>query len=545
MKQRASLLFGLIILASVCFGFADVTGIGLSARPMGMGRAFLGFKNDAAVTLYNPAGLAQSDSFKFTSMSGTLLSEIGLLSLGAAYPTQYGTIGASYISSNLSGINLTRIVGGTVEVLGQTNYTNTAMVLTYASGLDRFGFLSGFLPANNINLGANLKLFNQSFSNQSGSLEGATGSGMDIDLSAQYTLNDDLIFGASLINILPIAAGGKFTWQKNSVVEGIPAILKLGGTYRGPLAILYSLDYDAWLTERLPGALHLGVEHQPLDVLTVRAGLDQQSGPVKVENNICFGVGIKIDGYTFDYAYHQFGDISGHATHFFSLGFVGEPRKKPAVTAEAGASTAEAQVSNIKPQVLRSFSDVPENYWAYRPIGEVASINVLAGFKDGTFRPNRPLTRADLSVMLVKAFDGTYDSRTGKVIARRSKFKDVKPNSPGAAYIVRAVEMGLLKPANSKQFLPNRAVTLPEGIAVMAKFDVLPAVKPVYESPYPGFPARHWSAGVVTAAKNAGWLDYLKEGGFDLKQPFTRAEAAYIFTKTRYGSDKIKRYFSQ
>lgn len=538
MKRRASLLFGLIILASVCFGFADVTGIGLSARPMGMGRAFLGFKNDAAVTLYNPAGLAHSDSFKITSMSGTLLSEIGLLSLGAAYPTQYGTIGASYISSNLSGINLTRIVGGTVEVIGQTNYTNTAMVLTYASGFDLFGL-------KNLNLGANLKLFNQNFSNQSGSLEGATGSGMDIDLAAQYTLTDDLIFGASLINILPIAAGGKFTWQKNSVIEGIPAILKLGGTYRGPLAILYSLDYDTWLTEKYPGALHLGVEHQPLDVLTVRAGLDQQSGPVKVDNNICFGVGIKIDGYTFDYAYHQFGDISGHATHFFSLGYVGEVKKRTPATAEAVPATAEAQASNIKPQLLRSFSDVPENHWAYLPIGEVASLNILTGFKDGTFRPNRPLTRAEISSMLVKAFDGAYDNRTARAIARRSKFKDVKPNAPGAAYIVRAVEMGLLKPANSKQFLPNKNLTLPEGISVMAKFDVLPAVKPVYESPYPGFPARHWSAGVVTAAKNALWLDYLKEGGFDIKQPFTRAEAAYIFSKTRYGSDKIKRYFSQ
>ena len=51
-----------------------------------------------------------------------------------------------------------------------------------------------------------------------------------------------------------------------------------------------------------------------------------------------------------------------------------------------------------------SFSDVSSAYWASDFIRALASRDIIAGFPDGTFRPNDPVTRAQFAAMVRKAF---------------------------------------------------------------------------------------------------------------------------------------------
>ncbi|MDQ3707158.1 MAG: S-layer homology domain-containing protein [Chloroflexota bacterium] len=48
-----------------------------------------------------------------------------------------------------------------------------------------------------------------------------------------------------------------------------------------------------------------------------------------------------------------------------------------------------------------SFGDVPEGMWAYSYIRELACTGVVSGYPDGTFRPQNPTTRAQLVKMVV------------------------------------------------------------------------------------------------------------------------------------------------
>lgn len=50
-----------------------------------------------------------------------------------------------------------------------------------------------------------------------------------------------------------------------------------------------------------------------------------------------------------------------------------------------------------------NFSDVSSNYWAGNFISELARRDIIAGFPDGTFRPDAPVTRAQFAAMLRKA----------------------------------------------------------------------------------------------------------------------------------------------
>ena len=46
------------------------------------------------------------------------------------------------------------------------------------------------------------------------------------------------------------------------------------------------------------------------------------------------------------------------------------------------------------------FKDVPETHWAYKAIEELAEKGILNGYEDGTFKPDNPVTRAEIATIV-------------------------------------------------------------------------------------------------------------------------------------------------
>ena len=76
---------------------ADFLKIGVGARAVSMGSAFVAAANDISAVYWNPAGLAHLDENQFSAMHAEWLSDMSFDFLGAAMPTQNGTIGLSAI----------------------------------------------------------------------------------------------------------------------------------------------------------------------------------------------------------------------------------------------------------------------------------------------------------------------------------------------------------------------------------------------------------------------------------------------------------------
>jgi parallel beta-helix repeat protein len=68
-----------------------------------------------------------------------------------------------------------------------------------------------------------------------------------------------------------------------------------------------------------------------------------------------------------------------------------------------------------------AFKDVPAGYWAKAYIEALASNNIIAGFPDGSFKPNEPVTRAQFATIINKAL--TPAAKRAAI-----EFKDVKSN---------------------------------------------------------------------------------------------------------------------
>lgn len=66
--------------------------------------------------------------------------------------------------------------------------------------------------------------------------------------------------------------------------------------------------------------------------------------------------------------------------------------------------TPEAIAPSPTASPAPAFSDVSPDYWAYPYIMALAEREMMTGFPDGTFQPDRPLTRAELAAVLQKGF---------------------------------------------------------------------------------------------------------------------------------------------
>lgn len=110
-----------------------------------------------------------------------------------------------------------------------------------------------------------------------------------------------------------------------------------------------------------------------------------------------------------------------------------------------------------------AFPDVPNGYWAACDIDKLAINDVVVGYPDGMFKPNRNISRAEFATMLVKGFNLDCGMN------RECMFSDVPAGNWANAAIAKAVEEDLLKGYPNGKFEPNHPVTRAEALTTIAK----------------------------------------------------------------------------
>jgi len=110
------------------------------------------------------------------------------------------------------------------------------------------------------------------------------------------------------------------------------------------------------------------------------------------------------------------------------------------------------------------FPDVPQSHWASCEIDKLAMNDVVVGYPDGRFKPNKNISRAEFATMLVKGFN--LDACG---MERDNMFTDVPRGNWANAAIAKAVDENLLKGYPNGQFKPNNHVTRAEALTSIAK----------------------------------------------------------------------------
>ncbi|QLE55614.1 DUF1565 domain-containing protein [Nostoc sp. TCL26-01] len=107
------------------------------------------------------------------------------------------------------------------------------------------------------------------------------------------------------------------------------------------------------------------------------------------------------------------------------------------------------------------FNDVPTGYWAKAYIEALASQNIIAGFPDGTFKPNEPVTRAQFATIVTKAL--TPPTKRNAI-----DFRDVNRNFWAYGAIQAAYQSQFVSGYPDGTFKPQQQIPRVQALVALA-----------------------------------------------------------------------------
>lgn len=310
--------------------------LGIGARAMAMGEAFVAVANDGTAFYWNPAGISTIQRAELAGMYASLFKSLERhFHVGFTRPL-YGAGAISinwirltvpdvpfYDPGNIFDISTyeeriaeSSVSGGsweelkrlgtvlTGDALDYSNFQNDAFIVTLAKlnkiDLD-FGWQYFVLPIT-VPVGINVKFIRQSLFEKKSS-----GVGFDIGTMLNFGLDDlmddsrlgKVSFGFAMKDLF----NTKITWDTDSRhADRIKRSWNFGTSYFQPLTSLNSQLLVAFsLRGRFGNTYHMGTEYIYNNRLAIRFGLN--------DAEFTAGVGIRISLFRFDYAYkgHELG----------------------------------------------------------------------------------------------------------------------------------------------------------------------------------------------------------------------------------------------
>ncbi len=111
-------------------------------------------------------------------------------------------------------------------------------------------------------------------------------------------------------------------------------------------------------------------------------------------------------------------------------------------------------------QPATNFSDV-RGHWAQDYIRALANRGIISGFPDGTFRPSQPVTRAQFSAIVTKAFNSAKERDA-------LRFEDVPSDYWGWSAVRDAYETGFMSGYPDGSFRPEQNIPRVQVLVALA-----------------------------------------------------------------------------
>ena len=113
------------------------------------------------------------------------------------------------------------------------------------------------------------------------------------------------------------------------------------------------------------------------------------------------------------------------------------------------------------PIFAATFTDVPTSHDRYQAIDMLSSMDIINGFPDGTFKPDEPVTRAQMAALITRMF------RLEGSIVNEAPFTDVSVTYWAASDIASAKNRGIINGMGDGTFAPEAEVTYEQAVKMI------------------------------------------------------------------------------
>jgi hypothetical protein len=211
------------------------------------------------------------------------------------------------------------------------------------------------------------------------------------------------------------------------------------------------------------------------------------------------------------------------------------PTQSPAQSPIATSPTVPTSPPSVAtPGTPKQFTDLPANSPIEPYIAALSSRGVVGGLPDGSFQPNKPVTRVEFAEMIRRGFD---QPRTKSPLA----FKDVATDYWGKGAIEQATATGFMTGFPNQSFQPNRLIpkmqlqiALATGLGLKPQGDPVQTLSRFSDSQA----VPKWAIPKLAAAVEAGIVP-LNATSLQPQKAATRAEAATMIYQALLHQDKV------
>ncbi len=166
-----------------------------------------------------------------------------------------------------------------------------------------------------------------------------------------------------------------------------------------------------------------------------------------------------------------------------------------------------------------------DGHWAEIYVRRLYDLCIVQGYNEREFRPNQPITRAELVKMALASKSiapksGCYDEDCG------SPFKDLLMWQ--GPWVRKAWDLGIVQGYNGNEFRPNQNITRAEAVKVVLAtygYHALSTNVSFFKD------VKGWSVGWIQNAFEMGIVQGMGDGTFQPDRAITRAEAAKVIVK--------------
>ncbi|WP_353930390.1 S-layer homology domain-containing protein [Okeanomitos corallinicola TIOX110] len=189
-----------------------------------------------------------------------------------------------------------------------------------------------------------------------------------------------------------------------------------------------------------------------------------------------------------------------------------------------------------------NFSDISEKHWAKDYIAELAAMEIIGGYPDGTFRPNAPVTRAQLAAILQKVF---IKSKVRKAIS----FQDVPQDYWAYDAIKETYEMGFFTVLNTRKFNPTQKLKRLDVLITLAKalnYKVTGATKQTLSVYSDASSIRNEHKNFIASlTENGVIINYPNQKSLNTAKLATRAEVCALIYRAMASAGEVADFPSQ
>lgn len=164
-------------------------------------------------------------------------------------------------------------------------------------------------------------------------------------------------------------------------------------------------------------------------------------------------------------------------------------------------------------------SDI-SGHWAEPYINSAVSAGIATGYADGTFKPDKPVTRAEFASMMNKALGNT---RTVSIA-----FSDVSPSQWYYTDISKAVAAAYVSGYNNNSFKPNNPITREEAAVMISR--IVPGYSRTGNlSAFGDYGSiSDWALSGMQKTNGAEYMGAYNDGNLHPKDKLTRAQTVKI-----------------